>query len=427
MCPTVARGRLAWGVPSVFRAASPPPRPIRPRRRRRAGLGRARPCGHSTPASPRSASAACAPRSSTPPAGRPPTSPATTTARLGALNDALARDDLDAIVCLRGGYGLLRILDRIDYAAARAHPKLVVGYSDVTALHLALWGRGGPDRRLRPDGRQRLGAGLDAETEADFWRVVGGDAGYDVRGPGGEALVPLATGEAEGVLLGGNLALVTALLGTPYLPDLTGAILFVEDVGEAPYRIDGMLARLRLAGVLEQLGGLVFGMFTGAEVAPDRPTFTVDEVLAHYAPLVGGPVASRAGLRPRPAQEHAARRRARATDVWRRRLASTSSTRSRHERDTLLGLVAAACTTGSFVPQVVKTWRSGSSADLSLGMYGLFTAGIVLWLAYGIVLRDLPIVVANVVTLGLVASVLVHIVRSRRSPAGPRADRPPTG
>ncbi len=212
-------------------------------------------------------------------------------ARVAALNAALARDDLDALVCVRGGYGVLRILDRVDYAAARAHPKLVVGYSDVTALHLALYAKAGLPGVSGPMVASDW-ADLDAETEADFWRVVGGDAGYDVRGPGGEELVPLAEGGAEGVLLGGNLALVTALLGTPYLPDLTGAILFVEDVGEAPYRIDGMLARLRLAGVLERLGGLVFGLFTGADVPADRPTFSIDEVLAHYAPLVGGPVAS---------------------------------------------------------------------------------------------------------------------------------------
>ena len=212
-------------------------------------------------------------------------------ARVAALNAALARDDLDALVCLRGGYGLLRILDRVDYAAARAHPKLVVGYSDVTALHLALWTEAGLPGVSGPMAAPDW-PGLDAETEADFWRVVGGDAGYDVLGPGGEALAPLQRGEAEGVLLGGNLALVAALLGTPYLPDLEGALLFVEDVGEAPYRIDGMLARLRLAGVLEKLGGLVFGMFTGADVAPGRPTFSVDEVLAQYAPYVKGPVAS---------------------------------------------------------------------------------------------------------------------------------------
>ena len=212
-------------------------------------------------------------------------------ARVAALNAALARDDLDALVCLRGGYGLLRILDRVDYAAARAHPKLVVGYSDVTALHLALWTEAGLPGVSGPMAAPDW-PGLDAETEADFWRVVGGDAGYDVLGPGGETLAPLQRGEAEGVLLGGNLALVAALLGTPYLPDLEGALLFVEDVGEAPYRIDGMLARLRLAGVLEKLGGLVFGMFTGADVAPGRPTFSVDEVLAQYAPYVDGPVAS---------------------------------------------------------------------------------------------------------------------------------------
>ena len=212
--------------------------------------------------------------------------------RADALNRALARDDLDAIVCLRGGYGLLRILDRIDYDAARAHPKLVVGYSDVTALHLALWGQAGLAGVSGPMVASDWGPGLDAETEASFWNVAGGASDYDVLGPGGEALKALKDGEAEGVLLGGNLALTCALLGTPYLPDLAGAILFVEDVGEAPYRIDGLLARLRLAGVLERLGGLVFGMFTGADVSPGRPTFSVDQVLAHYTQYVNGPVAS---------------------------------------------------------------------------------------------------------------------------------------
>lgn len=211
--------------------------------------------------------------------------------RASAFNAALRRDDVDAIVCLRGGYGVLRMLDRVDYDAARAHPKLIVGYSDITALHLALYARAGLPGISGPMVASDWGPGLDAETEADFWRVAGGASDYDVLGPGGEALTPLHAGEAEGVLLGGNLALVSSLVGTPYLPDLTGAILFLEDVSEAPYRIDGMLARLRLAGVLDQLGGLVFGLFTDATVKPGRPTFTVDEVLAHYAPFVDGPVA----------------------------------------------------------------------------------------------------------------------------------------
>ena len=211
-------------------------------------------------------------------------------ARTEELNALLARDDLDAVFCLRGGYGLLRILDRIDYAAARAHPKLVVGYSDVTALHLALWtkaglpGLSGP--MVAPDW-----PGLDAQSEAQFWALAGGAAPVEVLGPGEEPLLPMREGVAEGVLLGGNLTLVAALLGTPYLPDTEGAILFVEEVGEVPYRVDGLLARLRLAGVLERLGGLVFGAFTGAAAPANRPSLALEDVLDHYAPYVPGPVA----------------------------------------------------------------------------------------------------------------------------------------
>ena len=210
--------------------------------------------------------------------------------RADALNALLARDDLDAIVCLRGGYGTLRILDRIDYAAARAHPKLIVGYSDITALHLALYARAGLVGLSGPMVASDWPR-LDAESEAQFWAVAGGDT-VELAGPGDERLTPMQAGEATGVLLGGNLALTAALVGTPYLPDLDGAVLFLEDVGESPYRIDGMLARLRLAGVLGQLGGLVFGAFTDAAPPRDRPSFSVDEVLAHYARFVDGPVAS---------------------------------------------------------------------------------------------------------------------------------------
>lgn len=210
--------------------------------------------------------------------------------RAAEMNVLFARDDIDAIVCVRGGYGALRILDALDYDALAAHPKLIVGYSDITALHLAAWARAGVPglsaAMVAPDWPS-----LDAASEQQFWDLAGGAHPWEVTGPGGEALVPLRVGEAEGPLLGGNLSLIAALLGTPYLPDLTGAILFVEDVGEPPYRIDGLLARLRLAGVLERLGGLVIGAFTGAETASDRPSLTIDEVIGHYAGFVNGPVA----------------------------------------------------------------------------------------------------------------------------------------
>ena len=199
--------------------------------------------------------------------------------------------DVDAVVCLRGGYGVLRILDALDYDAARASRPLVVGYSDVTALHLALLAQAGltglSGPMVAPDWPH-----LDAETEAHFWRLAGGETGVSLAGPGDEQPFGLADGDAEGLLVGGNLSLVAALLGTPFLPDLTGAVLVLEDVGEAPYRIDGLLARLRLAGVLERLGGLVFGMFTGADPLPDRPSLDLADVLDTYAACVDGPVAA---------------------------------------------------------------------------------------------------------------------------------------
>ena len=211
-------------------------------------------------------------------------------ARAGELNALFAREDIDAIFCLRGGYGTLRILDRLDYETMRSHPKLVVGYSDITALQLAIYCKiglpslSGP--MVAPDWPK-----IDAASESMFWRLAGGKAPIEIIGPYGETLAGAKNGSAEGVLLGGNLTMICSLLGTPYLPDLTGSILFVEDVGEQPYQIDRLFARLRLAGVLEQLGGLVFGAFTHAKRRKGRPSFALDEVLNHYAQFVPGPVA----------------------------------------------------------------------------------------------------------------------------------------
>ena len=210
--------------------------------------------------------------------------------RADELNTLFTRDDIDAIFCLRGGYGTLRILDRLDYDAMRSHPKLVVGYSDITALQLAIFCKTGlpslSGPMVAPDWPK-----IDPASESMFWRLAGGKAPVEIIGPYGERLAGVKNGSAEGVLLGGNLTMICSLLGTPYLPDLTGAILFVEDVGEQPYQIDRLFARLRLAGVLEKLGGLVFGTFTRAKPRKGQPSLSLDEVLDHYAQFVPGPVA----------------------------------------------------------------------------------------------------------------------------------------
>lgn len=210
--------------------------------------------------------------------------------RLAELNALLRRDDLEAIVCARGGYGTLRLLPHLDYDAARRHPKLLVGYSDVTALHAALLVRAGLPGLHGPMVAPDWPA-LDAASEALFWRLAGGEAPVEILGPGGERLTGLRPGAAEGLLFGGNLTMLCALLGTPYLPDLSGAILFLEEVGEPPYRVDRLFAQLHLAGVLERLGGLVLGAFTGAEPLPNRPSLPLEAVLAHYTAGLPFPVA----------------------------------------------------------------------------------------------------------------------------------------
>lgn len=211
--------------------------------------------------------------------------------RLDRLNEAIRRDDLDAILVARGGYGCHRLLPDIDYEAARANPKLLVGYSDLTALQCALLARAGVPSLSGPMVAPDWSV-MDEATEASFRRAVSGEAPYAIENPDGEPLVTLRSGTAEGTLVAGNLAMFVALLGTPYLPSLGGALLVLEDIGEAPYKIDRMLAQLDLAGVLPRLGGLVFGRFRGCAPPPGRPSLSLADVLHTYADRVPGPVAA---------------------------------------------------------------------------------------------------------------------------------------
>lgn len=210
--------------------------------------------------------------------------------RLDEFNGFLRHPDVRALLCVRGGYGTLRLLPGLDYEAARRHPKLVVGYSDITALHLALYHRAGLTGLSGPMVAVEWGD-LDDLSEALFWELATGGTPRPMQGPRGELLTPVRPGTAEGVLLGGNLTLLCRLIGTPYLPSLDGALLFLEEVGEEPYRIDGMLAHLKLSGILDRLGGLILGGFTEWEPDHDRPTLSLDAVLDDYLRDLPIPVA----------------------------------------------------------------------------------------------------------------------------------------
>ncbi len=178
--------------------------------------------------------------------------------RLGDLNRAIADAHVDAIWCIRGGYGAMRLLDGIDYAALKRRPKAVVGYSDITALHAAISNRCDVVTYHGPTARAELTNFSRRSLEHAL--VRGGDSCGSAKDA--TTLVP---GTARGRLAGGNLALLSALCGTPYFPNLDGAILVLEDVNEAVYRIDRMLVQLQLAGVLQSCVGIAFGAFTHAD------------------------------------------------------------------------------------------------------------------------------------------------------------------
>jgi len=199
--------------------------------------------------------------------------------RAAALHQAIEDPEIRAIICVRGGYGGLRLLPRIDWALARAHPTLLVGYSDVTALHLALYARARWTGLSGPVVTEWLQA--DAATLESFeaWSRGETPALVDTFDA---SLTPLSRGIATGPLLGGNLAVLTRLVGTPFAPDFEGAILVLEEVAEAPYRVDRMLAHLQLAGVLDTVSGVLLGEFTTGDLDPETPTLSLDAVFDDY-------------------------------------------------------------------------------------------------------------------------------------------------
>lgn len=190
--------------------------------------------------------------------------------RLDELHAALADDAVDAIACARGGYGAMRLLPSIDLELVARARKLLVGFSDVTALH-AVWQRAGL-RSLHASMIAALGK-LPEERTRRWERAV---EGYEpFRGHG----APLRTsGRVVAPVVGGNLAVLAALLGTPHFPPVDGCVVLLEDVGEAPYRVDRMLTSLRLAGVFERAAGVLVGDFTRCEPRDDGRT--VDAVLS---------------------------------------------------------------------------------------------------------------------------------------------------
>ncbi|MFG1991029.1 LD-carboxypeptidase [Actinoplanes sp. NPDC048988] len=210
--------------------------------------------------------------------------------RLADLNAALRDPAVRAVLFLRGGYGMQRIVDGVDFGAVRADPKLIAGFSDITALHLALWRETTLATVHGPTAGQ-LDRGPGTRSAQALRHALMTSAPVQVRADSSEDTFPVRVpGTAEGTLLGGNLAMLTSTIGTAHAPDTTGAILLLEDVNEEPYRVDRMLVHLRRAGWLSSLAGVAVGQFTDC-VDPHPSPPVIDYLAAELAHL-GIPVLS---------------------------------------------------------------------------------------------------------------------------------------
>ena len=210
------------------------------------------------------------------------------------LNDMLRDRAVRAIFAVRGGYGTPRLLHLVDYRAVRRDPKIVVGYSDLTGLQLALYRRAGLVTFSGPMVAVEMWDSIDPFTEEHFWSVITSPARIGpLKNPDGELLTPYNRGKASGRLLGGNFSLLASLLGTRFMPNLRHAILVLEDVDEAPHRVDRMFAQLYHAGITTAINGLVLGTFTDCVPSdPTKPHLTISQVIEDAIQRVRCPVLS---------------------------------------------------------------------------------------------------------------------------------------
>jgi muramoyltetrapeptide carboxypeptidase len=214
--------------------------------------------------------------------------------RADDLHAMFADRRVKAIFCIRGGYGSPRLLRALNYQLIARHPKIFVGYSDITALLLTLWSKCSLVSFHGPMAGVEMADTMDSVTEESFWRILT-DASTGIALGAGTVI---ASGHrphrpTRGRLIGGNLSLCASLLGTTYQPDFLRSILFLEDIGEEPYRIDRMVTQLRNAGIFSRVTAVVLGSFTNcAPKDPSGSSLSVEEIMRENAAMTGKPHAS---------------------------------------------------------------------------------------------------------------------------------------
>ncbi len=207
--------------------------------------------------------------------------------RVADLHDAFANPAIKAVLAMRGGWGCGRLLPLIDYNLLSKNPKILAGFSDLTSLLLAVYAKTGLVTFHSP-----MGSSVWNEfTVSHFKKILFEGASYKLQNPTAKGdnltqttyrIRTLRGGQATGELVGGNLAVLTSIIGTDYMPDWKGKILFLEEVNEEIYKVDRLLCQLQLAGVLQQVAGIVLGQFTNCGHGSRFLSLTLEQVFDHY-------------------------------------------------------------------------------------------------------------------------------------------------
>lgn len=200
--------------------------------------------------------------------------------RATELSAMFADPEVKAIFCVRGGGSSCHVVEYMDLDLVRANPKIFVGYSDITNYH-TLFNRAGLITFHGPMVKSNMLDQFDDYTRDSFWKILNMDKSAALENPVGVEIKRARCGNAKGRLTGGNLALITSMLGTPYEIDTKGKILFIEDVNESVERVDRMLYHLKLAGKLNSAAGVIVGSFEGCVNEKD-PSYVLEELISDF-------------------------------------------------------------------------------------------------------------------------------------------------
>lgn len=209
--------------------------------------------------------------------------------RANDIHAMFSSSEVDGVMCIRGGYGSPQLLELLDFQLIKEHPKIFIGFSDITALHIAFQQKAHLATIHGPTVARGI-TSLPAISRDYLLRAITTASPLgDINNPDGIAIKSLVHGQATGRIIGGNLSLIAATMGTPYEIDTKGKILFLEDVGEEPYRIDRMLTQLALGGKFSDAEGIILGSWHGCDPAKYQNCFTVIDLFHNIITPFGKP------------------------------------------------------------------------------------------------------------------------------------------